>query len=721
MANGFIEAALAILIFVGVTGSGKSLFQRLVLGQDVPEFSPSTPLAVRTMSICQVQVHGFKWKIVKPEEMMDIVAKVGAFMHSSKEKNERPKNVSQPSEPNKQLQRLSHTPKDVRLSTDKKQPELTQEDEESSFTKALNEIKIDQDLMRKMKSRTGAVKLIDVNFVYILDSGGQPPFRELLPHLVQQSSGIVLFQKLNERLDFKPTIKYREEGVEEEGYECQLTNEQILHQYFQAVQALNSTVFVIGTHRDLEDKCTESRAEKNRRLLEAFQPTLGGQIAFYKKENPFDELMFPVDSTSRESEEERTAESFRRAVTYHCIKKKGDEKKIPLPWFVLEQLLQLLAEKLNTNVLSIDECYEAAGKKVHIDCEKCRAALKYLGKLNIIFYRPDILPNVVFCNAQVILDKLTELARCSHRMQTNTKSKDLHIPQGMKSAKGSAFQNNAIIDAELLNEFPSHYRPCKFEPSDFLKLLKGLLIAGQLKNGEHFIPSLLPDLPSEEVSKYRVTSSDHLAPMTIHYSKSMIPVGVVPALIVHLQNVNGWSPFFDGVKPVCMKHNCMQFEMPGGKAGSLTLIDSTKFLEIHVKPKNKVSATVCSQIKDMLLSGLNEAHKSLHYDPPAAEVGLICSGVCGNQKTHLATLDEERETWRCYEDKTEGDNLNDKQNLWFEKGQYLSNRIKGGRDGVSFILLVSQWAHALSLQVVRRPVSLSLKQPHTHPVTKADH
>ena len=77
MKRGYVESALPLVLFVGVTGSGKTLFKQLLLGQSVPEFSPSTPLtepAVRTMSICQVAVGGISWRIVGPKEMFDMVA-----------------------------------------------------------------------------------------------------------------------------------------------------------------------------------------------------------------------------------------------------------------------------------------------------------------------------------------------------------------------------------------------------------------------------------------------------------------------------------------------------------------------------------------------------------------------------------------------------------------------------------------------------------------------
>ena len=107
-----------------------------------------------------------------------------------------------------------------------------------------------------------------------------------------------------------------------------------------------------------------------------------------------------MNSTSRGPNELAVAEEFKKRVTDKCM---GEKEKIPLPWFILEQLLQLLAQKMEVKVLSIEECCEAAEHKLHMVHKDCETAIKYLGKLNIVFYHSEILPGVVFCNAQVIL------------------------------------------------------------------------------------------------------------------------------------------------------------------------------------------------------------------------------------------------------------------------------------------------------------------------------
>ena len=639
MTKGYIESATALLILEGVTGSGKDLFRRLVLGLPVPEFSPSTPLAesaVRSISMCQVAVqNGIKWIVLEPQDMMDMVAK---------------------------------TIKDGALVLERQLPFSEKHADQSSYTfnatflDAIKNIDICSELIQRVTKLTTA-RLMDVDFIYLLDSGGQPPFREMLPHFVQQASAIVLMQKLNEKLDFKPTIRYREEGGKvDKGYTSQLTNGQILHQYVQGVQSLKSKVFVVGTHRDKEGECeNETREMKNEKLLKDFRPVLGGQMELYKVGVP-DQLIFPVDCTSRGPDDEAVAEEFRKRIVKTCM---GEKVKIPLSWFLLEQLLQLLAQKMEVKVLSIEECCEAAKQKLHMPHNVCEAAIRYLGKLNIIFYSPDILPGVVFSNAQVILDKITELVHCSHALRTGDEDTFHAVPSCMESSEKLEFRDFAQVTYSVLQKaFSSHYREDLFTSSHFMQLLEGLLIAGSLENGKNFIPSLLPDLPVEEIAQYRVTSPEHPAPLVIYYPKKWIPVGVMASLVVYLQNICQWRFSEKHDKPMCLYHNCIQFELPGGEPGNVVVIDSTKFLEIHVRPTVEVDLELYSNVKEDIISGLETASYSLNYDSAKAEVGFLCSGACGNHEVHLATVDVKKQVWFCSEDKIIGAHLDETQIPW---------------------------------------------------------
>ena len=328
-----------------------------------------------------------------------------------------------------------------------------------------------------------------------------------------------------------------------------------------------------------------------------------------------DQLIFPVDCTSRKEDSEKIAQEFRYRVKEIYKDKKV---KIPLPWFILDQLLMLLSQKMKVSILSTKECYQVAYQKLCMPHDRCESALRHLGEKNIIFYCSDILKGVVFSNAQVLLDKITELVRCSHALRTRNEDNTDAVPQCMHSGEGLLFRDFAQVNPQLLEKaFPSHYREGLFNATNFLELLEGLLIAAELDDGNHFIPSLLPDLSKEKVSEHRVTSSDHSASLVIHYPNMWLPVGVMPSLVVHLMNDCNWEIAKNDGKPSCLYHNCIKFTLPGGRPGSAVFINSTRFLEIHVKSTAvKIDSKLCHKIREDIMAGLEEAHMSLHYDPP---------------------------------------------------------------------------------------------------------
>ena len=194
-----------------------------------------------------------------------------------------------------------------------------------------------------------------------------------------------------------------------------------------------------------------------------------------------------------------------------------------------------------------------------------------------------------------------------------------------------------------------------------------MLLVAELGNDEYFMPSLLPDLEPGEIRKKRapVPTLDNTAPMTIHYVKTWLPVGLVPSLVAELQNNHGFESLIRGGNPVRMYHNCMQFKIPGGKPGSVVLIDSIAFLEIHVHASVEVATGLCPKIRAVILASLEKAHMSLHCGTAEVEEGFLCSGECGLETEHIATLDEKGQMWICSHNSELGKNLSEGHNVWF--------------------------------------------------------
>ena len=133
--------------------------------------------------------------------------------------------------------------------------------------------------------------------------------------------------------------------------------------------------------------------------------------------------------------------------------------------------------------------------------------------MNLIFYRPSILPEVIFSDAQVLLDKITELVCCNHALRDDSGNTNA-IPPCMQCSEKLNLRDRGKVNSELPKKAsPSHYRANLFTSTEFLLLLERFLIASKLENGEYFIPSLLPDLEVEKIAKYRVVSPEQPAPL----------------------------------------------------------------------------------------------------------------------------------------------------------------------------------------------------------------
>ena len=109
-----------------------------------------------------------------------------------------------------------------------------------------------------------------------MDSGEQPQFHEVLRAFIRNTATIFVM-KLSERLDEHPLIEYYDRNGELCGksYSHALSNDQMLQCCIRTIHSQPSTregkrskTLVVGTHRDLENSCSKSRKENNRKLID---------------------------------------------------------------------------------------------------------------------------------------------------------------------------------------------------------------------------------------------------------------------------------------------------------------------------------------------------------------------------------------------------------------------------------------------------------------------
>ena len=417
----------------------------------------------------------------------------------------------------------------------------------------------------------------------------------------------------------------------------------------QAEKGKPPKILILGTHADLECKCTETRRDKNQKLLEILFPTFPNEIIYNGQSKK--EVIFPLNAQEPGEAEHRLAAHIRELIMKESP---SVVDKIPLSWYVLEQALQELAQKLGRSVLRKEECF-AVASNLHFTEESFLAALQFLDDLNILFYYPDILPEMVFSDSQVVLDKVSELVKLSYQLREEPKE---GVPF---KGEWQKFQDYGLVTAEFLSEFNEHYVEGIFTPKELIKLFKALLILTDFSATEFLMPALLRILDCREVQQYQSTTSSDSTPLVVHFPHGA-HIGMFCSLIAFLLSSgncypSAWKLHHTAGSPTCLYRNCVKLTIPK-YAGSLVLIDSFMHFETHV---NAPDTVFCGFVRDAIFAGLQKAVTVLSYSNSIPEVAFLCPCKVGS--THVATVGANQK-WICSKDSDKWGPLQDQQKEW---------------------------------------------------------
>ena len=371
-------------------------------------------------------------------------------------------------------------------------------------------------------------------------------------------------------------------------------------------QDTSPKLLVVGTHRDKEWWCSESRKEKNEKLIALLAPAFQRMLLYYGE--GMKELIFPVNAKNPGRQDQEVARELRKAILSAASTVKSH--KTPLAWHLLEIALRKLAASMSRSILSRQECLRVA-RKLHLSVDEFDAALDHLSQLNLILHYRRLLPDAVFTDAQVVVDKVTELVQYSYTLQCKPDKRTV------TSGELLEFRDEGVITLKLLKKFRRHYVPDLFSPSDLISVLEDQLIIAHISEGKYFMPSLLLDLPGEQLERHRVEPSSPAAPFVIYFPGGLAPCGVFCALVSSLLsplNPLHWqllpSPT-NLVRPACVARNCIKFKLPDGYP--VALIDSYTHYEVHVFAPDTVCSKVCPQIRTTIFQNLDPAAKAHHY------------------------------------------------------------------------------------------------------------
>ena len=672
MQRGYMEAEIIKVIITGAAGVGKTHLLALLLGLLAPALRVSTGCvekAIRAMACLKFGGRDGDWIVIDAGMMKTLLANTLPRAHLSIETVEQASklgqiesvedkelladNVSTESNTSvlpedelagsKEEEKSSKSPPkhytETNVNFDSAQILLKCTEIESisdSFQiheatqlveKPLQSFKLKDEILKKMRNREMDADLNKMTWLYVVDSGGQPQFHEMFGTFVKNASALISTFKLSEPLDSHPMVEYFDgEGqLCGEPYLFPLTTKEIFENCIQTCHSLPCTIedgkcpklITIGTHRDLEDQCTtETRAEKNEKLRNILIPSPElapeSNAVFYGQTGA--EVIFPLNCKTPTEEDQKVASELRKAIT----NLKPPSRPIPYQWLGFELDVEEAAGA--SGLLSLDNCRPIA-QQFFITENSMFAALKYLDELNIFFYHRQALPNVVFSNPNIVLNKITELVEHSYKLRGLVKPSSV----AFIDATWLKFCDRGIVTVDFLHDFPRHFVPGLFTATNLLEILDSLFVTAPISNKEHFMPSLLDTLRPENISR---PSAKDTSVLCIHFPSGYAPNGLFSSLIAFLlSDENDWpSPWKIAKRPGKLYRSCMMFNLSRKYPTSVTLVDSRSHYEVHVTISGipELFKNVCPLVHDAILQGLRRVIEERKFRNVQYEVAIPC-------------------------------------------------------------------------------------------------
>ena len=511
-------------------------------------------------------------------------------------------------------------------------------------------------------------ELFDSTWVYISDCGGQPQFHDISPLFIQHVSVAAIVLRLIDDFSSFPLDEYYKDGqLMGPPHASHMTLEETLKSLIRSIESHCSQekkpkLIFVGTFLDqLSSMVTLEK--KNSAVLDILPASMKKQVLF---NDSWKHPIFALNTLSREGDSISFAEKIRKAIedSYSL------EIKVPIWWFFLDFNLQSLSMKLNRGVLRKQECLVLA-VRFGFKNEDLEAALVFFDEVCIVHYYPSILPDTVFVNAQIPLDKISELTEYAITLRSTD-------PKGAVDGSLKKMAEEGIITLEFLklDRFKKHYTKHLFSPEDMLMIMKELLVIAPiplvgeldcpLSKAEFFMPSLLPSVPNTELEMHRtVTNTSTVSPLAIYFPSGCIRSGVFCCLVVYLIKALKWQVLLHCGDPVLLAKNCVRFRFPDHPC-TVTLIDSFSYVEVYPNAPSDVCKKICGTIRHHLLKGIDAACEVLHYnnDTPKLSIFCPCSRSAGN--VHLAEINRDG-YWLCLFQADVWGALSSQNKVWLEK------------------------------------------------------
>lgn len=474
-------------------------------------------------------------------------------------------------------------------------------------------------------------KLLSSSWIYIIDSGGQPEFHDLLPIFVKNTSVVLFVLKACEALDSKPIVEYYDtKGCIGTSCEAFRTHKEILEQSLISLQSPNGPIpwiMMIGTHKDCSPQLLNT--DELKQILKPFENNV---FYFGHSHQP---IAF-INCLSLSIEDKEVLQYIQKTIE---LTPNIEKKKIPLAWYGLELALKEASRKTKyKGVLRLHDCIMESNKFALFknNCRQFDAAMRHFTENNIFLYYQEVLPDIVFCEPQVFLTIVNDIVKYHYMLKTTAQPRPGAI---------FIFEDCAQITRDIVCRILSHKENNDriVEPDLLLTLLKHLNIISPIYDGNTYLmPALLPNAqdPTQNIKS-------NLPPLCIEFEGFCAPHGLFCSLVANLLgNSKDWKLRIENSRPKCCFRNCVAFVYY--MQSEVTLVDLFSHYRIYVQTTSSDVSRICVQVKGKIYSCIEMFDTKIKFADAIECPAHSTDGTSlGN---HLALLNSDQSMYECKHD-----------------------------------------------------------------------
>ena len=609
MDEGSVDLTVTRVNMLGAPGAGKTCSQLLLLNEDPPTNDTSTPIACPAVRATRVAVCDKTiWNRVTRANLLDeLAANLDAVSHQKKrEEPPLPVVLSLPdnTQPSTEIQPdpspTPHKPNQAVLSETKP----IKEDKEYHNEAVVQEI---------LATEPKGIRKSD-HWLYVIDSGGQPAYQELLPLFTRAASLNIITLDLSKPLNERFDLMYRIDG---KYFPCHSKSTQLA--FFQSAvstgasfkpldisciskKPTHSMHLVLGTHYD---KVSDATLKEKEEILKSSMSSLESYLQNCIIHQSDDSIIFPVNTIAASEERAKYSEEICKAIWLD-----GSDAslkiKIPIRWFTFELSLP------EQSIVSVKEAL-SIGERYGMKEEDTKQALRYFHDVSLMLYYPEV-TNVVFIDSKPILEILSQLLALTYVNDRNARALILINPVSriVTNNLKEGFFNEDIFD-HLKSKAEVFSLP-EFQLSDLIRLLLHLNIITKLEDeqkGHYFIPYALPSY-NEPVS----IKETNAKPLVIVWREEKreeilpVPTGLFPLTIVQLLNQ---KEYVTKISPSTLEYykfrDAMSLKITfKGKEDTLHLINRYTHIEVYFSGPTEH----CPLVRKLITTAIDNSSDAMH-------------------------------------------------------------------------------------------------------------